>query len=129
MSLPVTLADSSPKPVVVWRLRRHPNQEVWCLATKVGHLFVLTVCHDTSHRAGPMRERFGDIVSILQRADQVKEDFLNMGWREPERHEHDSGAYDRLVRLQSSCSTDDGVAVTPLEEHGPQDEPPAQAAG
>ena len=109
MRMPTTLADWPAKPVVVWRLRRHPDQEVWCLATRVRHLFLLTVCHDTSHRAGPMRERFADIESILQRADQVKEDFLDMGWREPEVHEHDSWAHDRLARLQSFSLTPGGA--------------------
>ena len=76
---------------------------------KVGHLFVLTVCRDTTHRARPMRERYGDVESILQRADQMKEDFLAMGWREAELHEHDSGAYDRLGRLQSFSLTPGGA--------------------
>ena len=64
--------------VVVWHLVRHPDQEAWGLVSKVGHLFALSVCRDTTHRAHPMDERFATMVSIIQRADQVKEDFLAM---------------------------------------------------
>ena len=51
--------------------------------TKVGHLFALTLCRDTTLRVRPMRERYANVVSIIQRADQVKQDFLTSGWREP----------------------------------------------
>ena len=78
-----TLAEPTAPPVVVWHLRRMPDQALWCLATKVGHLYALTVCRDTSPRARPMRERFADIASLVTRAEQVKEEFLAMGWREP----------------------------------------------
>ena len=89
--MPTTLPTST-APIKVWHLVRHPDQEVWCLVGKVRHPFVLTVCRDTTHRARPMRERFADLVSVIQRADQMKEDFLAMGWREPELHEQDAGA-------------------------------------
>ena len=122
--MPPTLADwtadSSPKPAVVWHLVRYPDQEVWCLVTKVGHLFALTLCRDTTLRVRPMRERYANVVSIIQRADQVKQDFLTSGWREPELNE-DGRAYGRLNLVRSSCSTDAGATVTPSEEHSPQD--------
>ena len=89
--MPTTLPTSA-APVTVWHLVRPPDQEVWCLVGKVRHLFVLTVCRDTTHRARPMRERFADLVSVIQRAEQVKQDFLASGWCEPELHEYGSGA-------------------------------------
>ena len=72
-------SSASSQPLVVWHLHRHPDQEVWCLAAKVGHLFALTVCRDTGHPTRPMPERFSDIVSIVQHADQLKQGFLGRG--------------------------------------------------
>ncbi len=121
--MPPMLADSTAKAVVVWRLWRRPDQELWCLVTKIGHLFALAMRGDTTHSGRPMRGRYADVVSVIQRADQVKEHFLAMGWREPEPepHPHGSGAYGRLTLVQSSCSTDAGATVTASEKHTPQE--------
>jgi hypothetical protein len=92
-----------------------PDQGLWCVATKVGHLYALALCRDTTQRPRPMRERFADIVSLVQHADQVKEDFLAMGWREPEPdlHPHGSWAYGRLTLVPSSWGTGAGAAGQP----------------
>ena len=99
-------SSASSQPLVVWHLHRHPDQEVWCLAAKVGHLFALTVCRDTGHPTRPMPERFSDIVSIVQHADQLKQGFLDRGWREPKLREPDSGAYGPLALVQSHSSAE-----------------------
>ena len=78
-------STASSQPLVVWYLHRYADQEVWCLAAKVGHLFALTVCCDTTQPIRPMPERFSDIVSIVRHADQLKQGFLDRGWREPAR--------------------------------------------
>ncbi len=117
-------ADSTPKPVVVWHLWRRPYQELWCVVTKADHRFALMVSRDPEEPTRPMAERYTDIVSLVHRADQVKREFLDRGWHEPELNE-DGRAYGRLTLVRSSCSTDAGATVTPSETHSPQDEPPA----
>ena len=55
-----------------------------------------------------MPERYSDIVSIVGAADQLKQKFLDRGWREPvaELHPRGSGAYGRLAAVPSAGSTD-----------------------
>ena len=97
-------AEATSRFPVIWHLWHRPFHEVWCLVTKVGHLFALSVSPDPDELTRPMAERYTDIVSLVQRADQVKREFLGRGWREPELNE-------------------DGSSVTPAEKHRPQDEP------
>ena len=78
--------------VVLWHLYRPPDQEVWCVVMQVGHLFTLRVCRDTDPHARPMSERYADFAAVARRAADVKQEFVAMGWREPELHQHGSGA-------------------------------------
>ena len=79
-----TLADSPAKPVVVWHLCRTPDQEVWCVVTKVDHRFALAVSiDDPEEPTCPMAERYTDIASLIPRADQVKREFLAGGGVNP----------------------------------------------
>ena len=108
MTRPGTLAvhaEATAHSPVIWHLWRTPDQEIWCLVTKVDHRFALSVSQDPEKLTPSMAGRYTDIVSLVRRADQVKWDFLARGWREPERHEHGSGVYGRLTLVQSSCST------------------------
>ena len=114
-------ASITAKAVVVWHLRRTPDQEVWCLATDADHRFTLTVPCDPEDPTRLVAERHADIASLMRRADQVKQEFLGRGWREPEQREHGSKAYGRLTLVHSSSSIDPETTATPFNEHRPQD--------
>ena len=135
---------ASSRPLVIWNLHRAPEQEVRCVATKVGNLYALTVCRETTHSARPMPERYSDIVSIVGAADQLKQKFLDRGWREPtaELHPRGSGAYGQLTVVPSAGPTDTnptwvdycGSEATPgdrFKDAGPGDsgERPQSAGG
>ena len=77
---------------VLWHLYRPPDQEVWCVVTQVGHLFTLRVCRDTDPHARPLSERYSHFAAVARRATDVKQEFLAMGWHEPELHQHGPGA-------------------------------------
>ncbi len=83
--------------LVVWHLRRRPDQEVWCLVTKEDDLFALTVSRDPEDPTRPMAGHYTDKASIIRRADLVKQEFLGRGWHEAGLDEHGSGADDRVT--------------------------------
>ena len=97
------------KAVVVWHLCRTPDQEVWCLATEADHGFTLTVPCDPEDPTRLVAERYEDIMSLMRRADQVKQEFLGRGWREPEQREHGSRAYGHLTLVHSASAIDPGT--------------------
>jgi hypothetical protein len=100
-------AERMLQPLVVWHLHRRPDQDIWCLVTKVDGCFGLCVSQSPDDPTGPTSGNCADVVSLVRHAEDLKQTFLDSGWREPsaDRKAQPSRAEGRLVFGRPFTST------------------------
>jgi len=75
--LPELLSDG----LVLWRLRRSPEESFWCSVSDREGRLVLTIQSPSNTRL-TMSESHTHIRSIIDRADRLQEQFCAAGWVE-----------------------------------------------
>ena len=69
--------------LLLWRLRKRPCPDMWCLVARVPGGYALAVDWEGSGSAGPaIAERLHDVSSVVRRSDALKAGFLGGGWWE-----------------------------------------------
>lgn len=66
--------------LVLWRLRRSQDQQLWCSVRDVGGELALTV-HDPANDRSAVAEVHPEIVPLVHRADALKDQFVCAGWQ------------------------------------------------
>ena len=67
--------------LVLWRLRRSSNQQLWCTAFERDGELTLTF-HDPASERRPVAETHGHIASLMERADELRVLLVGASWEE-----------------------------------------------
>ena len=65
--------------LVLWRLRRTSEDQLWCAVTDFAGELALTV-HDVASDQVKVAETHWDIVSLVDRSDELRDEFVELGW-------------------------------------------------
>lgn len=69
--------------LILWRLTRSQDRDLWCLVFETSIGFVLVVeDHPEGSEPPCMSERHADIIALVGRTDTLKDTFLRDGWTE-----------------------------------------------
>ncbi len=73
------LPELSCRGLVLWRLRRSPDEQLWCTVHDFVGELSLSV-HDPSAPQRATAEAYQNVVSLIERADHLQERLLAAGW-------------------------------------------------
>ena len=65
--------------LVLWRLRRTSEDQLWCAVTDFAGELALTV-HDVASDQVKVAETHWDVVSLVDRSDELRDEFVELGW-------------------------------------------------
>lgn len=65
--------------LILWRLRRTSDDQLWCSASAFAGELALTV-HDLASDQVRVTETHWDVVSLVDRSDELRNDFIELGW-------------------------------------------------
>ncbi len=77
--VPTLLPELTAAGLVLWRIRRSPEHQLWCVVGDLRGELTLTT-YDPVSDAVPVEEVFQTITSLVSRADALKEQFTTSGW-------------------------------------------------
>ena len=77
--MPAFLPEVTADGLILWRLRRTPEQQLWCAVSEFAGELALTV-HDVATDQMPVAETYWDIESLVSRAEALRDQFLAAGW-------------------------------------------------
>lgn len=63
----------------LWRLRRTPEEQLWCSVSDFAGELALTV-HDLAADQVKVAETHWDVVSLVDRSEELREEFVAVGW-------------------------------------------------
>ena len=75
-SLPEVSADG----LVLWRVRRSPETQLWCSVRSRAGSLVLTI-HDPEKPQREVVESYTNIESLVESADRVRRRLMTAGWQ------------------------------------------------
>lgn len=73
------LPELTSEGLTLWRLRRTSDDQLWCSASEFSGELVLTV-HDLASDQTKVAETHWDVVSLVDRSEELRDDFIQMGW-------------------------------------------------
>jgi hypothetical protein len=67
--------------LILWRLTRSGDRDLWCLVfeTSIG-FFLVVEDHPEGTEPPCMSERHADVIALVRRSDTLKDAFLRDGW-------------------------------------------------
>ena len=80
--------ELTPDGLVLWRLSRTRDYQLCCYVTEFCGEVTLSV-HDLDTGDVPIAETHFDIITLFNRTEQLRRDFLTTGWVPLELHEED----------------------------------------
>ena len=75
----VLLPEVSAEGLVLWRVRQPPRQELCCCITECGGELMLGV-HDIVTDDVLFAEVHRNVVSLMSRAEELRDEYLALGW-------------------------------------------------
>ncbi len=76
-----TLPELTAEGLSLWRLTRVPDQHLWCTVSDFAGDLALTI-HNLGTGQVPVAESHDTIDTLVQRADELRDQFLAAGWSE-----------------------------------------------
>ena len=77
--VPILLPELTADGLVLWRLRRTPEDQLWCMVGEFAGELALTL-HDQASRLVPVAEFHQTIASVVNRAETLQAEFVTAGW-------------------------------------------------
>lgn len=77
--MPTLLPELTADGLVLWRVRRSPEHQLWCVVGDFGGELTLTV-YDLASDKVPVKEVHSAIASLVSRADALQREFTATGW-------------------------------------------------
>ena len=78
-AVPTLLPELTADGLVLWRVRRAPEHQLWCVVGDFGGQLTLTV-YDLSSDKVPVEEVHPAIASLVSRAEVLQREFTTAGW-------------------------------------------------
>ena len=73
------LPELSAEGLTLWRLRRTSGDQLWCSVSEFAGELALTV-HDLASDPVKVAEAHWDVVSLIDRSDELRDGFIASGW-------------------------------------------------
>ena len=73
------LPELTAEGLTLWRLRRAPDDQLWCSVSEFAGELALTV-HDLASDQVRVAEAHWGIVPLVDRADELRDEFVDEGW-------------------------------------------------
>ena len=77
--VPTLLPELTADGLVLWRVRRSPEHQLWCVVGDFGGELTLTL-YDLASDKVPVEEVHPTITSLVGRADALQVEFTTAGW-------------------------------------------------
>ena len=77
--MPALFPEVTTDGLILWRLRRAPERQLWCAVSEFAGELALTI-HDIPTDRMPVAETHWDIGSLVDRAEALRAQFLAAGW-------------------------------------------------
>ena len=65
--------------LVLWRIRRSPEHQLWCVVGDLDGELTLTT-YDPASDTVPVEEVYPTITALVSRADALRDQFTTAGW-------------------------------------------------
>ena len=65
--------------LILWRLRRTPEDQLWCSVSEFAGELALTV-HDLALDQVKVAETHWDVVALVDRSEELREELVAAGW-------------------------------------------------
>ena len=75
----VRLPEVAAEGLVLWRVRQPPGRELWCCITECYGELILGI-HDLVTDDVLFAEVHWDVVSLVSRAEELRDEYLAAGW-------------------------------------------------
>lgn len=73
------LPELTTEGLILWRLRRTSESQLWCSVAQFAGELALTV-HDLGADDVKVAETHWDVVSLIDRSDALRDEFVQLGW-------------------------------------------------
>ena len=82
MTMITRLPEFTATGLALWRLRRSPDEQLWCSAYYLGSDELVRVVHDQATQQPVVEETYVSIARLIECADRVRHPFEAHGWQE-----------------------------------------------